>query len=307
MGAHHIEAAVPLAEAVGAALAGVAHHALAGVHRALAVDAGLAFDAVGRSAGVRDAIAVAAALTEGTAHCGAASDAATLATELPGVAEEPRAGIGLADEADATLTRRAASLEAVVGDTLTGGADLAGRTRNALAGIHTRAVAADGLVGALDKIAGIGAEAVDADLDIGALIIGARIDAVIPAADLAWGADGLVVDRAIAVVVFAVAGLDGDLGAEAADVALGLVDGAVAVVVEEVAALGLAGLIGRADEAAAGTDAEAASADARITGGAGLILALGGVVDDAIAVVVEAVADLGRRRDVRHTLERHVA
>ena len=231
-------AGVVAADPVDACVTLVAYEAVAGIEHARAVAAGLPPRTTQLDAAVGDAVPIYALLTKDTAHLSAAAGAPALAAELAGVAEEVGAGIGLADEVDASLPLRTAGGVAVVGYAGPRRARLSGRTVDARARIGADPVVADLSFVALGEIAGVRADALEAAQLAGALIVRADRRAVAEAAGLTLGARRVVVDVAVAVVVLAVADLERRGSAETTIVPQPLVDRAIAVLVSSIAALG---------------------------------------------------------------------
>ena len=252
------------------------------------------------------ALAVDAGLAEAAGEAGAGEDAGAVAAEGAVAAGDALAGVldagalaGLVGAAD--LAFGAAGLVAGGGDAAALGADLVALAGDALTGVAAEAgVGRAGLaLGALDAGAEADAVAVGAELAVGAAVAVAGVGALAEGAGGAAGAGAvLFVDLPVAVIVEAVAAVGGQLAAGATGVEEALVDLAVAVVVIEVADLLGGALVGAADDLTGGGALEVAGgATTEEAGGAGLGgddgVAGGEEVDEVVAVVVEAVADLG--------------
>jgi hypothetical protein len=293
---HDAEAGVVTADALFAALTLGTGDARARIAAAGAGGAGLPVRTLDACTRIIDARAVDAALLESAAHRRAARHAGAVAAELAFVAEEVRARIGLADEVDAALPFGAAGGVTIRRDAGTARADLVRGARHTGTRIDAEARLADLPDVARHEIAGRDTDAVDAAERIGALVVGAAVDAASVGARLTLGAGRVVVDGAVAVVVFAVAGLGRHVAAGPARVAQVFVDDPVAVVVLEVAQFVGRLLVRCADLHAALAGRNAACAVTHPPGAADLANPDHAIVDERVAVVVEAVADLGARR-----------
>jgi hypothetical protein len=154
---------------------------------------------------VGDALTIDADVVEGATQGGAAIDAFAVATERLRRTIDAGAGIIDASIGAAALSRWTPRTFTVVGATLAPDAELAHTAHDVGAKIDTLAVSTLLTAGTLDAEASIDADPFDADQTGSAFVIGARISALAVETDLSGRTLGVLIDGAVAVDVDPVA------------------------------------------------------------------------------------------------------